>query len=158
MKELSIYVNDHFAGSTVGAELAKRAAGSNEGTEYGSELERLATEIEADREALKRVMDELDIAEDHLKAGAGWLAEKFGRLKLNGSLLSYSPLSRLIELEGLYLGVTGKLSLWTNLRESHGPRIGTEDLNELITRAESQRERLETLRIKAAPEALGPST
>ena len=38
---------------------------------------------------------------------AGWVAEKAGRLKLNGSLLTYSPLSRLVELEGLSLGVEG---------------------------------------------------
>jgi hypothetical protein len=48
----------------------------------------------------------LDSIAPGVKIGAGWLAEKLGRLKLNGRLLEYSPLSHLIEradeqLEGL---------------------------------------------------------
>ncbi len=31
---LSIYLNDHLAGATVGVELARRAAGSNRPTDY----------------------------------------------------------------------------------------------------------------------------
>ena len=38
-----------------------------------------------------------------------------GRLKPNGQLTGYSPLSRLVELEGLSLGITGKLGLWRAL-------------------------------------------
>ena len=37
-----------------------------------------------------------------------WSAEKFGRLKLNGQLSGYSPLSRLEELEILALVAEGK--------------------------------------------------
>lgn len=156
MSELAIYVNDHLAGSTVGVELAKRSAKANEETEYGPELARLAAEIEEDRDALKTLLGELDIAEDKLKTSAGWLAEKFGRLKLNGSLVSYSPLSRLIELEGLFLGVNGKRSLWLNLQASIGSQVKSVDLTDLIARAESQSERLEVMRNSAAAEALAP--
>ena len=94
-KYLTIYLNDHFAGSTIGLELAKRARGSNEGTPLGAFLERLVTEIEEDRETLKRLMDEVGAKRDPLKAGGAWAAEKLGRLKLNGQLTGYSPLSRL---------------------------------------------------------------
>ncbi len=156
MSELAIYLNDHLAGSTVGVELAKRAAKANEGTEYGPELARIADEIDTDREELKTMLAELEIGEDKLKTSAGWLAEKFGRLKLNGSLLSYSPLSRLIELEGLFLGVNGKRSMWLNVQSSLGARVKSVDLADLIARAESQAERLETLRHAAAAEALAP--
>jgi hypothetical protein len=60
-----------------------------------------------------------------VKVLLGWGAEKAGRLKLNGELLGYSPLSRLEELEALSLGVEGKLALWTALRRTHGddPRL-----------------------------------
>jgi hypothetical protein len=150
---LSIYLNDHLAGATLGLDLAKRARDSNEDNSYGEALRELAAEIEEDRDALLEVMDELDVTRDMLKVGSAWLAEKVGRLKLNGSLFSYSPLSRLIELEGLYLGVTGKRSLWTNLKTATGGRIKTADLDELQARAESQRERLEELRTRAAAEA-----
>ncbi|HEY5356166.1 MAG TPA: hypothetical protein VIJ82_00465 [Streptosporangiaceae bacterium] len=42
------------------------------------------------------------------KVYAGWLAEKAGRLKFNGRLRARSPLSNLVELELLRLGVEGK--------------------------------------------------
>ena len=156
MSELGIYLNDHLAGSTVGVELAKRAAGANEGNEYGAELAGIAVEIEEDRDALRTLLDELSIGEDQLKIGMAWLGEKLGRLKPNGSLLSYTPLSRLIELEGLFLGVNGKRALWLNVRASIGAKVKSVDLTDLIARAESQSERLEAMRGKAAAEALSP--
>ena len=60
-KLLGIYLNDHLAGSTIGLELSKRALGSNKGNEYGDVLERIAREIEEDRETLKGLMDSLEI-------------------------------------------------------------------------------------------------
>ncbi len=153
MANLAIYLNDHLAGSTLGLDLAKRSHSSNEGNAYGDALADLAREIEEDREALLSLMDELDVPKDHLKVASAWAAEKIGRLKLNGSLFSYSPLSRLVELEGLYLGVTGKLSLWTNLKTATPGGLTSADLDELIARAESQRSRLEDLRRRAAAEA-----
>lgn len=155
---LPIYLNDHYAGSTTGVELAKRAAKNNEGTALGDSLAALAHEIEADRDELKRLMDELDVSRDQVKATAGYVAEKLGRLKLNGQLTGYSALSRLIELEGLLLGVSGKRGLWLALREVFGARLRDFDFDVLIARADSQRERLEEHRIAAAREALGSSS
>lgn len=154
---LSIYLNDHLAGSTVGASLARRAAGSNEGTSYGPVLDALAGEIEEDRRSLLEVMDRLSVGQDRVKTAVAWGAEKVGRLKLNGELLRYSPLSRLEEIEALSLGVEGKLALWRALRRTHGsdPRLAGVDLDELIDRARSQRRRLERQRVRAADEALG---
>lgn len=47
-----------------------------------------------------------------------WAAEKLVRLKLNGRLRGYSPLSRLLELEMLHIGITGKLELWQALQRT----------------------------------------
>jgi len=153
---LSIYLNDHLAGSTVGLDLARRAASENEGSSYGKVLNEVAEEIAEDREALIDVMDRLSVGHDRLKVAGAWAFEKLGRLKLNGSLLSYSPLSRLVEIEGLALGVEGKLSLWQSLKLTHGddPRLRGVDFDTLIARARSQRRRLERQRRKAAQEAL----
>ena len=153
---LSIYLNDHLAGSTAGLELAHRAASNNEGTPYGRVLTEVAGEIAEDREALIEVMARLSVDRDRVKVVAAWAVEKVGRLKPNGSLLSYSPLSRLVEIEGLALGVDGKLSLWQSLKVSHGddPRLRGVDLDGLINRARSQRRRLERQRRRAADEAL----
>ena len=153
MSHLATYLNDHLGGSTGGLELAKRARGSNVGNEYGEVLAELAEEIGDDRDALIDLMEQLGIGRDRVKVAAGWIGEKAGRLKPNGSLLSYSPLSRLIELEGLTIGVTGKLSLWENLRASIGDRVGDVDFVELAERARSQRARLDALRASAAAEA-----
>jgi hypothetical protein len=155
-KLLGIYLNDHLAGSTIGLELSRRARGSNKGTEYGEVLERVAREIEEDRETLKGLMESLEIRPDRAKVGGAWVAEKFGRLKPNGRLLSYSPLSRMIELESLSLGIAGKLSLWEALKEvaAEDARLDAEELSRLADRAERQRKEVWQLRQRAAREAL----
>jgi hypothetical protein len=151
---LAIYLNDHLAGSTAGVELARRARGSNEGTELGGFLAGLVAEIEEDRAALGDVMDAVGAGRDRLKVAAAWGGEKAGRLKLNGSWRSYSPLSRVVELEGLALGVTGKLALWRMLRELGDPRLSGLDFDALIARAERQRDDLERHRLAAGRQAL----
>jgi hypothetical protein len=155
-KLLGIYLNDHLAGATIGLELSRRARGSNKGTEYSEVLERVAREIEEDRETLKGLMESLEIGPDRAKVGGAWVAEKFGRLKPNGRLLSYSPLSRMIELESLSLGIAGKLSLWEALKEvaAEDARLDAEELSRLADRAERQRKEVWQLRQRAAREAL----
>lgn len=153
---LSIYLNDHLAGATAGLELARRSEGSNRGTELGEMLAQIGHEIEEDRERLREVMAALEIEEDGLKKALAWSGEKLSRLKPNGELsfTAYSPLSRLTELEGLTLGVSGKLYLWRNLQRALGDRLAHFDLPELIARAESQLERLEEQRLQVAAEVL----
>jgi hypothetical protein len=155
-KLLSSYLNDHLAGSTAGLELARRALSQNRGTRFGEVLERIVDEIADDRRTLELLMEKLDVGEDHKKVAAGWLGEKAGRLKLNGRLLGYSPLSRLIELEGLVLGVSGKLALWKSLRavaDLH-PVLDELELDALIERARGQIDALEHERLAAAELAL----
>jgi hypothetical protein len=154
-KLLRIYLQDHLAGATGGAELARRARGSNEGTPYGGPLAKLADEIEADRRALESLMQELGFGADRAKNIAFWTAEKAGRLKLNGSLTGYSPLSRLVEVEGLVAGVNGKRSLWLNLLEvaDAEPKLDPERLRRLTQRAEEQLATLHDLRARAARDA-----
>jgi hypothetical protein len=150
---LRTYLQDHHAGATAGVELARRAAGSNSESDYGAELERIADEVAADRDALERVMDQLGVKPSTVKDAALWTAEKLGRLKPNNSLISYSPLSRVVELEGLVIGVTGKLGLWESLRSAVGETLDGVDFAELSARAADQRSRLEALRKRAAAEA-----
>jgi len=142
-KYLAIYLNDHLAGAVAAVELARRV-----------DLGTLADEIEEDRRALLDIMARLDIGQDRLKVAASWAAEKVGRLKLNGELLRSSPLSRLEELEVLGLGVEGKLALWRTLRQELADDLQGVDLDALITRARSQRRRIERLRLEAARSAL----
>ena len=147
---LAIYLQDHLGGATGGLELARRAAGANQGTPLGDFLERLATEIEEDRETLKEIMAALDIGEDRVKTTLGWTFEKVGRLKPNGQLTGYSPLSRLVELEGLHIGINGKLSEWESLRATFGEELAGRNLDGLISRARRQLDELAEYRLEAA--------
>ena len=154
-KLLRIYVQDHFAGSTAGLNLARRSAGSNRGTTYGDALARIADEIDQDRRTLEAITDELDIPRDQVKNALAWGAERAGRFKLNGQLTGYSPLSRLVELEGLISGISGKISLWRALLElvPQEPRLDAERLQGLIERGEEQRRTVEELRTRAVRDA-----
>ncbi len=153
---LAIYLNDHLAAATSARELARRAAASNRESDYGPFLANLADEIESDRDALLAIMRRLDVGVDRIKLLGGWGAEKLGRLKLNGRLLGYSPLSRLVELEVLELGVHGKLALWHSLQRLELSELGGADfeLHRLVSRAEHQLRQLEDHRLRAAAEAL----
>jgi hypothetical protein len=145
---LAILLNDHLAGATVGVELARRLESSNAGTEFAAPLGQLKTEIEADRATLTSLMDELGVARSRLKPPLAIAAERLGRLKPNGQLRGYSPLSRVIELEALLLGITGKLRLWTLC----GSLLDDteQDFTALANRAEDQRERAGELQLRAA--------
>jgi hypothetical protein len=153
---LGIYLNDHLAGATGGLELFRRASASHRGSDAGPVLERLQQEVADDREALRRLMAALGIPVRQYKVVAGWLAEKAGRAKPNGRLLSRSPLSSVVELEGLRLGVLGKAGLWRLLRAlaDGEPRLAADDLDRLTDRAERQAAELEELRLAAAKEGL----
>lgn len=139
----------------MGVELARRTAASNrEDERFGPPLARICEEIEADRATLEQVMKTLDVGRDHVKPALAWVAEKFGRLKPNGQLRGYSPLSRLVELEGLYIGISGKARLWKELESNLGDRVSGVDFAALGERADRQRTEVEELQEEAAKLAL----
>jgi hypothetical protein len=154
---LAIYLNDHLATAVGARELARRSAKSNRDTSYGPFLETLARELNEDRQALLKVMHALGIRSDPLKVGAGWTAEKVGRLKPNGRLRGYSPLSRVVELEGLTLVVRGNLALWRSLERLELDKTAAAgvQVEQLVARAERQLEGLEAHRLNAVSEAFG---
>jgi len=149
---LGIYLNDHLAAATAGVELARRAAASHRGSVTGDRLARFVADAAADRSALRRIMAALGAPVRHYKSYAAWVAEKAGRLKPNGSLWSRSPLSSVVELEILRLGVDGKAAAWRTLRAlaDRDTRLDPAELNELLARAAAQSQALEELRASAA--------
>ena len=154
-KYLATYLTDHYAGSTAGVSLARRAASENEGNELGAFLSQLSEEIAADRETLKEIMDALDVHADPVKVAAARGMELVARLKPNGQLVGYSPLGPLVELESLKLGIEGKLALWRSLGEiGDGPPLDPERMAELAARAERQAADVEARRLGVAREAL----
>jgi hypothetical protein len=154
-KYLATYLNDHLLGATAGCELVRRAARENEGSELGTFLSGLAAELEQDRGTLREHMDELGVKADQLKIAAGWAAEKVGRLKPNAQLRGYSPLSPLVELEGLLIGIQGKLAMWRALADVAAELgLDRERLETLAGRAERQQGDVERHRLAVARTAL----
>jgi hypothetical protein len=154
-KLLRIFMQDHLAGATAGAELAKRAREANRGTTYGDPLARVADELEADRRALEGMLADLGFGPDRAKNLGAWTLEKAGRLKMNGQVKGYSPLSRVLELEGLIGGINAKLSLWRILLEIAPVerRLDSGRLSRLIERGEEQLKTVGELRTRAARQA-----
>lgn len=160
MRYLAIYLNDHLAGATGGVELARRLRVSNRGNDaFGRPLDRICKEIEEDRATLEQVIDRLGFSRSRVKPAGAWVAEKLGRLKLNGRLRGYSPLSRVLELEGLLIGITGKMALWETLAELKGiERLGI-DFAQSAARAAEQRSAVDDLhRLAAAALAAAASS
>lgn len=143
---LPIYLNDHLAGATVGVELSRRLeAGNQEVEALASTLSRVRAEIETDRETLEGVLERLGVSRSPVKPHAGWLLERLARLKPNGHLRSYSPLSRVLELEGLSMGIVGKLELWRTLSGLDLDQRAGVDFDALAARAEEQHEAIAEL-------------
>jgi hypothetical protein len=155
VKLLGIYLNDHLAGSSTGLELARRAARANQGTPLGDFLSTLIPELEEDRVMLQQVQRALNVPRDNLKQSVAWLMERLGRLKLNGRLIGYSPLSRMLELEGLFLGSQGRRLLWRMLKRLARTerRLAGFDFEALIARTEQHLRGLERWRLLAGDTA-----
>lgn len=145
---IGVYLNDHLTGATAGSELAGRLASTFHGTPHGPPLAQLARDIDADRATLLSVMERLDVPVNHLKVAAGWVGEKAGRLKPNGRLLRHSPLSDVVELETMTLGVRGKIEGWQTLGSvaAFDDRLDAAEFDRLVERAERQLELLNGIR------------
>ncbi|MFF0430909.1 hypothetical protein ACFYU9_01600 [Streptomyces sp. NPDC004327] len=155
---LRIYLNDHYAGSAAGDALVRRVSRAHGHGPAGRRLRELADEIAEDRESLVRIMTALGVPVMRTRALIMRCAEKVGRAKLNGRLVSRSPLSDVLDLESLRLGVEGKLALWRSLGEvaRDDDRIDAGTVHHLADRAERQIEQLEDLRLAAVRRALTP--
>jgi len=154
-KLLAIYLNDHLAGAVLGSELTRRVARENRGNPLGEFLVQLLAEILEDKRTLARVLEATGVRRSPIKPRVAWALEKIGRLKLNGRIRSYSPLSRLLELEGLTAGIAAKRSLWQSLALVGDPRLAGFDFAALTLRAEAQLEEMKPHRLEAARLMLG---
>lgn len=149
---LEVYLNDHLAAGTAGVALARRTLSNNPDGELGAYLGRLVEELEEDARVVARVLERLGFARSPVKPMAALVAERVGRLKLNGQLRGYSALSRLVELEALATGVDARGCMLRSLRELRDahPELAAFPLDDLVDRADRQRRDLEGFRLAAA--------
>jgi hypothetical protein len=137
---LGTYLNEHLAGAMVAIDLAGKAADRNRGDRLGVFLAELLKAIDEDRVSLEGVIERLGIEKGGVKATAGRVVEKVSRLRLHEKVTGDPDLSRVLELETLIMGVTGKLRLWHSLQESMASdaRLAGVDLDALVQRARDQ--------------------
>jgi hypothetical protein len=152
---LETYLQDHRAGAEMGSDLARRLAEENQGTPYEDFLFGLAQEIDQDVAVLEDIMGRFDVGKAPLKTAGAKVAERLGRLKPNEQLTGYSPLSRVLELEGLRSGVQGKLALWDSLAQiaPQDDRLDAEEIAGLQGKAQRQLDGLRQHHMMAAREA-----
>ena len=154
---LGIYCNDHLASATGGIELVNRMIGVHRGNGYEPRLRTLLDELHEERSALRTMMGALGLPVRQYKLAATWVAEKLSRAKLNGHLLSRSPLSTLIEFEFIATGVLAKRAGFETLRAlaEIDPRLDAALLDRLIAQANRQHEWLSEARRNVVEEVFG---
>ena len=151
---LSVYLNDHLTGASAGVDLFARVASSHSDPEARQSLRGLADAVNDDRDALIRLMRDLGMKAHAYRMLVGRVVEKVGRLKMNGTVLTRSPLTDLVELEALRSGVQAKRAMWEALEDATDVSGRTaESLAQLKERATSQLQAIETLRRQAARSA-----
>lgn len=149
---LQIYLSDHLALIVGELELVGRCHASNKGTSLGAYLSRLESEVGMQKSIVAELLERSGGKESRLKNTVAWVAEKMGRLKLNGSLRKYSDLSRLVELEALAAAAMERTIFW----ETVGPvlkndvRFRDYQFDKLHDRSQSLLDELDEHRRRAA--------
>jgi len=152
---LRIYLRDHEAAAAGGSELFRRCSKSNQGTPYGAELQRLANEVRRARDDLRDICRQFDVSFSKVGRAMAFAGVAVGRLKMNGRILRYSPLSRVIELETMSSGVLSQLRLWESLLQvaEGDTRLDKAALARHVADANDQLETLRSLHERAADDA-----
>ncbi|TQN42589.1 hypothetical protein FHU33_1995 [Blastococcus colisei] len=154
---LTVYCNDHLAASVGGIELVKRMIGAHAGTVYEARLRQLLKELHEEHHALRGIMAELGLPIRRYKQLGLWLGEKISRVKLNGRLVSRSPMSSLVEFEFLASAVRAKRSGFETLREvaAIDDRVDVELMDGLIEQANKQHDWVTHARREVAADVFG---
>ena len=106
---------------------------------------------------LRSSMEALDLPVRQYKLVASWVGEKLARLKLNGHVLTRSPLSDLIEFEFIATAVLAKRCGFETLRvvAAADQRLDAERLDAMIRQADKQHDWLADARREVAARVFG---
>ena len=155
MKELASYLNDHLAGSVAAIELLDYLIKTHESKPLAKFFKELRDDVSADQDVLHKLLRKFKAKESAIRKAGGWLAEKFGRAKIQVAGDKFGEMGLVQALEVLVLGITGKQLLWRALNSALGtsPLLRGVDLAQLEERAIDQIERIEVKRLEVAREA-----
>jgi hypothetical protein len=118
-KLLGLYLSDHLTGSTAGVSRIQRMADAHSDTPFADDIARVSGE----RDLLQGLIKDLGLRQRPYRQAAAWLAERAGRLKLNGRILRRSPMTVVLEAELMRGAILGKLGGWQTLEEL-APELG----------------------------------
>jgi hypothetical protein len=121
---LTAYLDDHAAMLAGTAALLGRMRGADRHAAIRDLLGEIADEVEDDRRAIDARLRELGASASQAKQALALAAERLGRLKPNGSLLRETPLTPIVELEWLMLGLDSARALWRGLEAVASPGPG----------------------------------
>ena len=154
-KHIATYLNDHLAGSVWAMELLAFLHEAHDHLKQPTTF--LRNEIPADRLELERVMSELGVEQSPPRKVMAWMSEKAMHVKLWINDAAGGNLRTLEGLEIVSLGIEGKKGLWRALAAAAttNSRLKLANYDQLVRRAEEQREVAESLRLDAARMALG---
>jgi hypothetical protein len=155
-KHVSIYLNDHLAGSVAALELLDHLEKKHAGTPLAALVVDLRADILADRQQLEALMDRQQIHRSQPRKALAWLAEKASELKLRMDDPSGGAFHLLEVFDALSMGIEGKRLLWRALAAASEkvPGFRSLDYSRLEQRAQEQRGRVEAVRLEAARAAL----
>lgn len=155
-KHVETYLNDHLSGAVAAIELLDHLEAAHKGSSLEDFFAELRRDVSADRKELESLMISLNVDQSSLRKASAWLTEKFTQLKLRLDDPSRGPLLLLESIEVISIGIEGKRLLWRALSATaeEVPSFKALDYESLIRRAEDQRNRVETVRLEVAMEAL----
>jgi hypothetical protein len=153
---LTIYLNDHLAGSVAALELLDHIVRLQQGTATEAVLLEVHRQVEEDQQVLQRLIEQVGGKESRVRQAAAWVAEKLGQAKLRLDDTGTGELRILEALETLALGIQGKHALWRALSaaSARAPSLRHLDFGTLEKRALEQFQQIDSLRLQAAPGAL----
>jgi len=155
-ESIEVYLNDHLAGATAGVNLVKQAADRHRTDELGEFFAPLAAEVKADLGTLETLMRDMGVHKSASKTALAEIGSKLAAPKFTAEGAGNQNLGDFVTLETLSIGVEGKRCMWVALKTVADayPELQALDLDELESRAQHQRERLEDKRNAIAPLAL----
>jgi hypothetical protein len=153
---LVTYLQDHLAGSQFALALLDDLSRQTTDRETAECAALLRQEIQMDQQALEGFLNRLPADRSVLKEATAWISQKASRQKLELD----DPFGLFEAVELLTLGVLGKIALWDALRElSKIDRLDSDfKLEELLARARTQHDMLESLRLRLARKSLAPAS
>ncbi len=155
---LSLYLNDHLAGSVGARELLAHLQGIHRGDPWSEFFAEVDAEVGASQEKLRELMRRIGAAESSVRQTAAWLGEKLSRFKLGTGGGEEQAMSLFESLEALHLGTVGQSALWNALAEVARliPAWTDVPFDQLAREARSLSDRLDVRRLELARRVLGP--